>query len=178
VVQRVQGRDVETTRRTTIVAADDICTILRNEFDIPAGQIVLDEAGYDFRRSAESLRDTLKILGDRNLVNWGDRVPRVLVMVPALQGARAFLTFRQTGLAVVPLLTDYRVEPSRRPWPLHPQRRVYFRPDFLLFSAQSFAQSEAAWQEVKSLCLYAVRFWIRPPLTNPSDRIATRRTSG
>ncbi len=174
-VERVGGRDVETTRRETVVAADDMCTILRNEFGIPASQIVLDEAGYDFRRSAESLRDTLKVLVDRNLVDWGDRVPRILVMVPALQGARAFLTFRELGFTVVPFLTDYRVEPSRRPWPLHPQRRVYFRPDFLLFSAESFARSEAAWQEIKSLCLYALRLWVRPPLTDRSARIAANR---
>ncbi|NJK60566.1 MAG: YdcF family protein [Oscillatoriales cyanobacterium SM2_1_8] len=161
-----------------MVAADDMCAVLRNDFDLPASQIVLDEAGYDFRRSAESLRETLKVLGDRNLVDFGDRVPRVLVMVPALQGARAFLTFRQTGFAVVPFLTDYRVEPSRRPWPLHPKRRVYFRPNFLLFSAEGFAQADAAWQEIKSLGLYAIRFWIRPPLTDPSARIAGNRASG
>ncbi|MGQ9866133.1 MAG: hypothetical protein ACUVSQ_07590 [Pseudanabaenaceae cyanobacterium] len=172
--QRRNGQDTESVRRVTVVAADDMCTILRNEFGIPAGQIVLDEAGYDFRRSAESLRETLKVLGDRNLVNFGDRVPRIAIVVPALQGARAFLTFRQTGLTVVPVLTDYRVEPSRRPWPLHPQRRVYFRPDFLLFSAQSLAQSDAAWQEIKSLCLYALRLWIRPPLTD-NRAVATLR---
>ncbi|MFQ3679755.1 MAG: hypothetical protein SNJ60_04520, partial [Pseudanabaenaceae cyanobacterium] len=137
VLQRIEGQNTERVRQVTVVAADDMCTVLRDAFGLPASQMVLDEAGYDFRRSAESLRDTLKILGDRNLVDFGERVPRVLVMVPALQGARAFLTFRQTGFAVVPFLTDYRVEPSRRPWPLHPQGRLYFRPDFLLFSAQS-----------------------------------------
>ncbi len=172
VLQRINGQNTESVRRVTVVAADDMCTILRNELGIPASQMVLDEAGYDFRRSAESLRDIVKVLGDRNLVDWGDRVPRIAVMVPALQGARAFLTFRQLGFTVVPFLTDYRVEPSRRPWPLHPQRRVYFRPDFLLFSAESFARSEAAWQEIKSLCLYALRLWVRPPLTDPSARIA------
>ena len=48
-------------------------------------------------------------------------------------------------------------------------KKLQIRPEYFLFSANSFAQSERAWTEIKDLVFYTLRFWLRPPLTDEGN---------
>ncbi len=163
--------------------ADDMCAFLADQpaNSIPRRAMVLGDKGTNLRRSAEEIRQLLGQLKENRLIppeTEPTESYRLLLVTPALEAARAFWTFRRLGLNVTIYPTSYRVNPAERPWPLRGSLKdIYLKTDYLMFSAEAFRRSELAWSEVKELILYALRLWIRPPLTDEAPYYPLPATS-
>lgn len=153
--------------------ADDMCYFLTKLAGIPRSAIVLEPNGINIRRSAEKVKE----MEDKKFLPSfsGQGKSRILLLTSPLENARAFVTFRQVRLNVVPrpvYTADFEeCKPSQRPWPLRADPRsdpqkFQIAPEKILLSAEAFVHSEQAWKESLTLFLYWLRTWVIPPLTD------------
>ncbi len=163
----------ESVPKIRLTQADDMCIFLTqlSNLSIPRSSIIIEPNATNIRRSVERVKEAIRKLQDKRIASFRDSQnrARMLILTSGLETSRAFMAFRREELNVVPQpVPDYpAICPllrSARPWPLQP--KFLFKPDYLFFSARSFYRSELVWSEIKELILYALRFWIRPPLTD------------
>lgn len=151
--------------------ADDMCVFMtRPPLGVPRSAMILitDAVGKNMRRSAEEIKNLFKNLEENRVLAFRNRPPRALLITSPLEASRAYLSFRNLGIDVVPkpVYESKAAErnSTQRPWPLQP--KFEFKREYLLFSAEAFLRSEYAWDELKRLILYTLRLWVQPPLTD------------
>ncbi|CAN1212086.1 hypothetical protein TUMEXPCC7403_17910 [Tumidithrix helvetica PCC 7403] len=163
----------EPLNKVTMTDADDMCAFLtRLPNAIPRSSIIIEASGLTIRSSGEEI----KKLEEKKIIGVDPKThAKILLLATPLEGSRTFLSFRNQGLNVT-LRTIYPTETARRnaddrPWPLKPSIRI--KPEFFLFSAESYLRSERAWNEFKQLVVYTLRFWMQPPVTDQPPYLPT-----
>ncbi len=179
-----------------LTEADQMCDILinlafPNTPNIAAlrASIIIEASGKSIRSSGDEIRKLIKDIQTKKIPFISDQLrddarngQRTLLITSPIEGTRAFLSFRNQEFNTSLITTDYRSWRSRPipltryipekqsqleskcPAPIAKQFKI--RPEYFLFSASSFLQSERSWTEIKELIFYTLRFWLRPPLTD------------
>lgn len=167
--------------KTNISTADDMCWVLtRPPLSIPFSYIAIEPNSSNIRRSVLNVKELITRLKDKNrLANPNRENPTILLVTSAIETSRAYLSFRHEGLDVVPYPADYLVNPAERPWPVKDgfKAKPFIKLDYFFFSAEAFYKSELAWQEMKRLILYTLRFWMQPPITDEAPYLPAQRSS-
>ena len=154
--------------------------------------LILDPSGITVRSSGEAIDKMINDIEKKKIPIISEQLKensrnnqKILLITSPIEGSRAFLSFRNQNLNVALITADYRSFRSR-PIPLSKYvaekqsqlekkcpapiaKKLQIRPEYFLFSANSFAQSERAWTEIKDLVFYTLRFWLRPPLTDEGN---------
>ena len=155
-----------------LTEADQMCRALTSLPNISSVRpfVVIEPSGMTVRSSGDEISRLIKSLETKNLIKTDARLSRrILLITSPIEATRAFLSFRNqdlnASLITANSISDSRTDLSKQcPWPIGKQFAI--KPQYFLFSAQSFVQSERAWTEVKELVFYTLRFWLRPPLTD------------
>lgn len=154
--------------------------------------LIIEPSGITVRSSGDEIHKLIKNIEQKKIPIISERLKentrnnqKILLITSPIEGSRAFLSFRNQALNVSLITTDYRSFRSR-PIPLSRYisekqnqleqkcpapiaKKFQIRPEYFLFSASAFVQSERAWTELKELVFYTLRFWLRPPLTDEGD---------
>ncbi|MBD2175729.1 hypothetical protein H6F42_02190 [Pseudanabaena sp. FACHB-1998] len=151
--------------------------------------IIIEPSGLSIRSSGDEINKLIKDIIKNKIPQVTDQIKesnrnnqKVLLITSPIEGTRAFLSFRNQDFNVSLITTDYRSFRSRvipleryipekqnqlyKKCPAPIAKEIKIRPEYFLFSANSFAQSERAWTEIKELVFYTLRFWLRPPITD------------
>jgi hypothetical protein len=132
--------------------------------------VIIEPSGLTVRGSGEEISRLIKSLEKNKLLREDARNSRrILLITSPVEATRAFLSFSNqdlnTSLTTASYPSDRHSNLSQQcPWPIGKQFRL--KPQYFLFSAEAFVNSERAWTEVKELIFYTLRFWLRPPLTD------------
>jgi len=132
--------------------------------------VIIEPSGLTVRGSGEEINRLIKSLEKNKLLREDPRNSRrILLIASPIEATRGFLSFRNqdlnTSLTTASYPSDRHSNLSQQcPWPIGKEFRL--KPQYFLFNAEAFVNSERAWTEVKELIFYTLRFWLRPPLTD------------
>ncbi len=155
-----------------LTEADQMCAALTSFPNVSVIRpfVIIEPSGITVRSSGDEINKLIKSLEKNKLLREDPRNSRrILLIASPVEATRAFLSFRSlelnASLTTASYPSDSHSNLSQQcPWPIGKQFRL--KPQYFLFNAQAFVRSERAWTEIKELVFYALRFWLRPPLTD------------
>jgi hypothetical protein len=155
-----------------LTEADQMCSALTSFPNVSLIRpfVIIEPSGMTVRSSGDEISKLIKSLEKNKLLPENSRNSRrLLVITSPIEATRTFLSFRNQDLNASLKTANYPSDSHSNlseqcPWPIGKQFRL--KPQYFLFNAEAFVNSERAWTEIKELVFYTLRFWLRPPLTD------------
>ena len=155
-----------------LTEADQMCSALTSFPNISLIRpfVIIEPSGRTVRSSGDEISKLIKSMETNKLIAEDTRNSRRILMITSpVEATRAFLSFRNQDLNASLTTASYPSDSHSNlgeqcPWPIGKQFRL--KPQYFLFNAEAFVESERVWTEIKELVFYTLRFWLRPPLTD------------